>query len=73
MGYMGVHVLADREDPGRYLIVAEFAAVDFDVPAAEEAERNNQRPETQAWVSKLREVIDGEPLYHNYDELYRTG
>ncbi len=73
MGYMGIHVLADREHPGHYLIVAEFAAVDLDVPAAEEAERNNERPETQTWDTDLREVIDGEPVYNNYDELYRTG
>jgi hypothetical protein len=73
MGYMGTHVLADREDPGRYLIIAEFAAVDPDVPAAEEAARNNERPETQAWAKKLLEVIEGKPVYRHYDELYRTG
>ena len=73
MGYMGSHVLADREHPGMYLIVAEFGVVDPDVSAAEEAERNNDRPETQAWARKLLEVIDGEPVYRQYDELYRTG
>jgi hypothetical protein len=73
MGYMGTHVLADREDPGRYLIIAEFAAVDPDVPAAEEAARNNERPETQEWAKKLLEVIEEEPVYGHYDELYRTG
>lgn len=73
MGYIGTHVLADRDDPGHYLIIAEFAAVDPDVSAAEEAARNNERPETQASARKLREVIEGEPAYGNYDELYRTG
>jgi len=73
MGYIGSHVLADRDDPGHYLIVAEFAVVDPNVPAAEEAARNNERPETQLWARKLFEVIDGEPAWGNYDELYRTG
>lgn len=73
MGYMGTHVLADRENPGHFLIVAEFAAVDPDVSAAEEAARNNERPETQAWAKKVLEIIEGEPIFRHYDELYRTG
>jgi len=73
MGYIGTHVLADRDNPGHYLIIAEFAAVEADVSAAEEATRNNERPETQAWSNNLLEVIEGEPTYSNFDELYRTG
>ena len=73
MGYMGSHVLADRDDPGRYIIVAEFAPIDPEVPAAEEAARNNDRPETQEWAEKLLAVVDGEPTWGHYDELYRTG
>jgi hypothetical protein len=72
MGYMGTRVLADREERGVYVIVADFGIVDPDVPAAEEAARNNERPETQAWAASLLEVIDGEPAYHHYDEIYRT-
>ena len=72
MGYMGTRLLADREHPGRYLIFADFGVVDPDVPAADEASRNNERPETQAWAAHLLEVVDGEPEYHHYDELYRT-
>jgi hypothetical protein len=73
MGYIGTHMLADRENPGQYLIIAEFAVVDPDVSAEEEALRNNERPETQAWAKRLLEVIEGEPVYRHYDELYRTG
>lgn len=73
MGYIGTHLLADRESAGHYLIVAEFAPVDPTVTAAEGALRNNERPETQAWARKLLEVVDGEPVYRHYDELYRTG
>jgi hypothetical protein len=72
MGYMGVRLLADRENPGQYLIIADFGVVDPDVPAADEANRNNERPETQAWAARLRELVNGEPKYRHYDELHRT-
>jgi hypothetical protein len=72
MGYMGTRLLADRENPGHYLFVVDFGVIDPDVSAAEEAERNNGRPETQAFAARLREVVHGEPEYRHYDELYRT-
>jgi hypothetical protein len=73
MGYMGSRLLADRETPDRYVLVADFGIVDPDVSAFEEAQRNNERPETQAWIERLGAVIEGEPQFHDYDELYRTG
>lgn len=73
MGYAGSRVLADRDRPGHYVLVADFAVVDLDVPAADEAARNNDRPETQLWAEKLRAIIDGDPTYSHYDEIYRTG
>ena len=73
MGYMGTRLLADRVIPGRYVLVADFGVVDPDVSAVEEAQRNNERPETQMWADRLRAVVDGEPEFHDYDELYRTG
>jgi hypothetical protein len=72
MGYMGIRLLADREQPGRYLIVADFGVVDPDVGAADEAARNNERPETQATAARLLELVKGQPKYRHYDELYRT-
>ena len=72
MGYMGTRLLADRENPGHYVMIADFGVIDPDVSAADEAERNNARPETQAFAARLREVAGGEPVYHHYDELYRT-
>ena len=72
MGYMGSRLLADREHPGQYMIIADFGVIDPDVPAADEAIRNNARPETKAWAARLIEVIHGEPEYQHYDELYRT-
>ena len=72
MGYMGSRILADRETLGQYVIIADFGIVDPNVSAADEAARNNTRPETRTWAARLLEVIDGEPEYHHFDELYRT-
>jgi hypothetical protein len=71
MGYMGTRVLADRDDPGRYVIIADFGVVDPNVSASDEAARNNERPETQAYAARLSELV-GEVAFHHYDELYRT-
>ncbi len=73
MGFMGTRVLADRDHPDQYVIIADFGVVDPAISAVEEAERNNERPETQAWAERLLELVDGEPEYRHYDELYRTG
>lgn len=73
MGYIGTRLLADRDDPGVYMILAEFAEVDGDLTSAEEAERNNQREETDRWAIKLRSLVEGEPDWIHFDELYRTG
>ena len=74
MGYIGSHVLRDRDDPGHYVIVAEFAVVDPNVSAVEEAMKNNDRSITQEWARRMREISDGsEPEWGNYDEIYRTG
>jgi len=72
MGYMGTRVLADRERFGHYVIIADFGVIDPNVSAADEAARNNSRPETREWAARFREIIDGEPEYHHYDEIYRT-
>src|SRR4051795_2040296 len=72
MGYMGTRILEDRERAGLYMIIADFGVIDPDVPAAEEAARNNERPETQAIAMRLRALLDDEPEWRHYDELYRT-
>jgi hypothetical protein len=72
MGYMGTRVLADREKLGRYVIIADFGVVDPNVSAAEEALRNNARPETREFAARMRELLNGDPEYHHYDEIYRT-
>jgi hypothetical protein len=72
MGYMGIRLLADRERIGYYVLIADFGVIDPNVSASEEAARNNARPETRAWAQRLLDLINGEPEYHHYDEIYRT-
>ena len=72
MGFMETRILADRDDPGRYVMIADFGVVDPDVSAAEEAFLNNERPQTQEFAERFRAVCNGEPEWHHYDELYRT-
>jgi hypothetical protein len=72
MGYMGARLLVDRGDPERYVLIAEFGVIDPEVSAADEAFRNNERPETQAGAARLREIVVGEIEYREYDEIYRT-
>jgi quinol monooxygenase YgiN len=57
-GYQGGRVLADNDSPGRFVIEVDFSS-------REEAERNNERAETAAWATKLRELVSGEPRYAN--------
>ena len=73
MGYMGSHILADRENPGLYVMIAEFGVVDPNVSAAEEAMKNNDREQTKAWAAALEEIVEGEIEFGNFDEIYRTG
>jgi hypothetical protein len=42
-GDIGTRLLADRDEPGVFVTMAELAEVDGDLTPAEEAERNNQR------------------------------
>ncbi len=72
MGFMEVRILADRDEPGRYLMIADFGVVDPDVSAAQEAYLNNGRRQTQEFADRFRAVADGEPEWGHYDELYRT-
>jgi hypothetical protein len=72
MGYMGTRILADRQNLGRYVLIADFGVIDPAVSAAAEAARNNERPETKAIAAAMARLVDGALEYHNYDEVYRT-
>ena len=73
MGFIGTRLLENRDQPGEFLILAEFAEVDGDLSAEEEAERNNQREETERWATNLRALVAEEPEWIHYHERYHTG
>ena len=73
MGYIGNRLMADRDEPGHYLIMAEFAQVEDELSPAEEAEMNNLREETKRWAEQLRVLVEAEPEWHHFDEIYWTG
>lgn len=62
-GLIGLRLLRFRDKPGRYAIQADF-------DSRENAEKSNDRPETQAWAKRLQEMIDGEPKYEDLDVVY---
>ena len=72
MGFMETRILADRDEPGRYVMIADFGVVDPEVSAAQEAMLNNERQQTQEFAERFRVVAKGEPEWNHYDELYRT-
>ena len=72
MGYMEVRILADRDDPGRYLAIVDFGVVDPDLSAAQEAYLNNARSQTEEFSQRVAALVIGEAEWHHYDELYRT-
>ncbi|HZJ25977.1 MAG TPA: hypothetical protein VFF40_03020 [Acidimicrobiia bacterium] len=61
-GYQSQRLLADRDRPGVCVIEVEFSSY-------EEAQRNNERPETAAWSEKLQGLVDGDTTYANLDVL----
>lgn len=61
-GPVGGRVLRFRDKPGRYVIQADFESW-------EAAEANNDRPETQEWARRLREIAESEIKYENLDVI----
>jgi quinol monooxygenase YgiN len=53
---------ADRDMPGRYVVVAEF-------PSYEEAMKNSEDPRTQALSEAMGKLADGPASYRNLDVL----
>ena len=74
MGYMGMRVLADREDPGRYLIVADFGIVDPDVSPGQGAANSAQRVAAvgRRFSLAVDQPLDGGPVLL-VDDLMATG
>jgi len=59
-------VCADRDDPGRYLVIATFE--DY-----ESAMANSEDPRTQELAGKMAELADGPPRFHNLDLVDTIG
>jgi hypothetical protein len=53
-------VAEDRENPGRYFIIVEFASYD-------EAQKNNALRETSDFAKKLFALADEPPTFYNLD------
>jgi hypothetical protein len=51
---------ADRDEPGRYFSVVEFASYD-------EAMENSKRADTTEFSAKMMELCDGPGAFHNLD------
>lgn len=59
-GLTGGRLLAFRDEPGRYVIQADF-------DSWESAQANNDRSATRDWAAKLAALITEEPTYENFD------
>jgi quinol monooxygenase YgiN len=53
-------VCANRDQPGRYAVIAEF-------PSYEAAMENSELPETQELAKAMGDLADGPPTYTNLD------
>ncbi|MCA1842427.1 MAG: hypothetical protein LC792_04420 [Actinobacteria bacterium] len=65
-GGAGVMICRDRDNEGRYFIIASFD--DYDT-----AMKNSEDPKTQELASKMQELADGPPTFYNLDLLERMG
>ena len=59
-----VTVGADLDAPGRYATIVEF-------DSREDAQANNDLPETQAFAEEMNKLTDGPVAYHNLEVLQR--
>lgn len=64
-GYQGARILAEDGRAGRYLIEVDFAS-------REDADRNNERPETAGWATKLGELTSGDAAYRSFRHVSST-
>jgi quinol monooxygenase YgiN len=59
-------ICSDRDNPGRYTIIAEF-------PSYEAAMENSNLPETEELANAMRELADGPATYTNLDVVDVVG
>jgi len=56
---------ADRDNPDRYFTIVEF-------DSHEDAQKNNDLPETQGMADKQMKNSKGEPTFYNLDVLFEA-
>ena len=59
IGYWQAVMMKDRDRPGAWVIWVEF-------PSHDEAMQNSNRPETDSYAARLRELV-GDIEYRNFD------
>ncbi len=59
-GFKGSSILREAGAPERCMMVVLFESREL-------AQRNSDRPETNAWYRQLRELIEGEPEFIDTD------
>lgn len=59
-----VMMCADRDNPNRFMVIAEFA--DY-----ETAMENSNRPEVNEFANDMAALCDGPPTFHNLDVAER--
>lgn len=57
-----VTTTVSRDDPNRYVTIAEFGSYG-------DAKRNSELPETGKFAAALAELCDGPPTFHNLNVL----
>ena len=55
-------VCKDRDNADRYFVIVEF-------PSWEDAQKNNDLPETQQFAEKQMKLVDGPPTFYNLDVI----
>ncbi len=61
-GLVRVSVAKDRDDEGRYMVIAEFDSYEV-------AMENSARPETDAFAKEMATLTSGPPTFGNYDVI----
>lgn len=46
--------------------------IEVDFTSEDDAQRNNERPESNAWADRLQAATEGQPEYHDYELAFAT-
>ena len=59
-------ICKDRDNADRYFVIVEF-------PSWEDAQKNNDLPETAAFAEKQAKFVDAPPTFYNLDVIEEQG